>query len=267
MIKSRLISGVEPESENRLYISNDKISPLLCYKRDGKKIYVDNSDNNMTPASIINLESILHERDWNITARLFERDGELWMSKQDYYDSPTPNIPKNEIGFKISEDISLDSSSQVDYVMRKLRNGMYSMNTNILGIKDVNEESNTLEDRFINIVSSINSNIGNSKEVTILSCDQGSFEYTNILNLNRYLVDDISPLFRFEITYVKNGALSSISRIYKVFDHSTKLDQKEETEDLFIEVLDGVIRVFSLKAEITECIISRCSLIYEQHGK
>lgn len=219
-------------------------SPLLV---NGDTV-IDDSD----LAKLDILESLLEERDWNITNRLFLDDlGEICMSTRDSYSSSIPEIKGETMKINLSEDTNIEISGRLDRdFLRAL-----SFNPSDYGVF----LRTTL--KFLEVQE--------DRPGSVITMEE---DYTNVINFNRFTQElGYNSLFYHMLAivtlgYVVNGERINKDILVKPYIKETKINTNYYTPDNLVlaETRDGVLRVFPLSSSVTECIILSCTLIYEK---
>ncbi len=250
----RVITKVDNEKlEDGLVTLNPNGKPTLMIAKEvevgGKKTIINEAINRTSIARNDHLDSFLRERDWNITTRLFlDNTGEICMSTKDYYDSDIPNMSGETKKIGLEERTNLEIESRINYLYRKaldFDSSLYSTYNHVLGLLNSN--------CFENI---------------ILEND-----YTNIINFNRLFGESQSSkilLARVVVSYTYDKIQTNKEFLIIPFKRDSSGKEEKENYNIttpdnkvLLEILDGVLRIFPLTDEVEECIITSCSIFYD----
>lgn len=240
----RIITTGKPSEDFITLDATSKDNPVLVL---GKTV-IDNTE----VAKNYHLDSLLRERDWNITTRLFLKGSKICMSKREKYDSCTPDMSSEDSYFELEENYDLESYNEIKRYYNKY------------------VKIDNLYNKSFSIIRKAQKKLlGDTNNSEILDLD-----YTNTINLNSLINenDKQSLVAILDISYCNSSNLITSERILiKPFDR--KNDDLEKTysieytrdKQVLIESLDGMIRVFPLSEDIKECIILSCTIVYEKY--
>ena len=241
----RIITTGKPSNDFITIDATSKDNPVLVL---GEKV-IDKTE----VAKNYHLDSLLRERDWNVTTRLFLKDSKICMSKREQYDSCIPDMSLEDSYFELEENYDLESGSEINRLYNKYV-----------------KFDNTYNKSFKIIRNAQKKLLGDTNNSEILNSD-----YTNTINLNSLISEKnnkSSLVAILDISYCNSSNLVTSERLLiKPFDidnnNIEKIDSIEYTKDkqVLVESLDGVIRVFPLSEDIKECIILSCTIIYEKY--
>ena len=216
------------------------------------------------------LESLLEERDWNITNRLFlDESGNICMSLKKSYPSAIPKIENEKEKIDLSENSNMEIQGRLEKSFKEAL------------------EFNPLEyEAYSNITLNYLNSLGKD-QAGIVTIEE---DYTNILNFNRFIQESNEFMEdEYSITaLVTLGIVKNEKRINKDILVKPFYREKDENNNLvtnygkvntnfyysekgvnyvLAEIRDGVLRLFPLHESITECIILSCTIIYEEFRK
>lgn len=256
------------EVNNILAINTDiEDYPFLEYRKNDSWIPIGNVDNLERMAKFDDLYTTLYQREWGIGNRIYysvDKNGKhhLYMTTEKY-DTPIPTIKATDNMFEVTENN--DSAEEFER--------LYIMLMKIKSMTDI-KEIDLGNDYYRYLVSTRNL-IDQSSLIDLYSYSEDSADYGNIINLNellqkrdnlRYQKEDYT--IKLEVMYVKSGSRMSGTSIFDPFiiEEDGKLGfnnfQINVNDDITVEVKNGCIRVFPKVAEVSECIIYHCYLVY-----
>lgn len=265
-----ITSESKTEEKDDLLAINTDISgyPFLEYRKDSSWVPIDNYKDPERMARFEDLYTSLYEREWGIGNRLLsviDKGKENLYMMTEKYDSPIPIIKKSDKKFLVSR--SSDPGIREDFEK------LYTLLMKVKSMTDI-KEIDLGNDYYRYLVSTRNL-IDQSSVIDLYSYSENSTDYGNILNLNellqrkdniRYQKGDYT--IKLEVMYVKSGSRMSGTFIFDpfIFDEDGNLDFNNFlgniNDEITVEVKNGCIRVFQEIAEISECIIYHCYLVY-----
>lgn len=265
-----ITSESKTEEKDDLLAINTDISgyPFLEYRKDNSWVPIDNYKDPERMARFEDLYTSLYEREWGIGNRLLsviDKGKENLYMMTEKYDSPIPIIKKSDKKFLVSR--SSDPGIREDFEK------LYTLLMKVKSMTDI-KEIDLGNDYYRYLVSTRNL-IDQSSVIDLYSYSENSTDYGNILNLNELLQrkDNIryqngDYTIKLEVMYVKSGSRMSGTFIFDpfIFDEDGNLDFNNFlgniNDEITVEVKNGCIRVFQEIAEISECIIYHCYLVY-----
>lgn len=219
-------------SENSIAINTDiQGDPILEYYKDREWVPLDNIKTINRMARLDDLYTQLRSRDWGIGPRFSEEYGDLYIHT-DLHDSPIPVLSK---GIRISEHITSD---------------------------ELTENMNKEIDIYYNSLVSARDFLEGSSVVDLWEYPT---EYGGTLNLSTLKHADQSPIIRLGVSWIVGGMRKTENLTFTPWKEKVGwLDFQSPLggDEILVEFLDGRIRVFPGKPEVTECIIHHCSAIY-----
>lgn len=265
-----ITSESKTEEKDDLLAINTDISgyPFLEYRKDNSWVPIDNYKDPERMARFEDLYTSLYGREWGIGNRLLsviDHGKENLYMMTEKYDSPIPIIKKSDKKFLVSR--SSDPGIREDFEK------LYTLLMKVKSMTDI-KEIDLGNDYYRYLVSTRNL-IDQSSVIDLYSYSENSTDYGNILNLNellqrkdniRYQKGDYT--IKLEVMYVKSGSRMSGTFIFDpfIFDEDGNLDFNNFlgniNDEITVEVKNGCIRVFQEVAEISECIIYHCYLVY-----
>lgn len=265
-----ITSESKTEEKDNLLAINTDISgyPFLEYRKNDSWIPIDNYKDPERMARFEDLYTSLYEREWGIGNRLLsviDKGKENLYMMTEKYDSPIPIIKKADKKFLVSRS----SNPGIREDFEKL----YTLLMKVKSMTDI-KEIDLGNDYYRYLVSTRNL-IDQSSVIDLYSYSENSTDYGNILNLNellqrkdniRYQKGDYT--IKLEVMYVKSGSRMSGTFIFDpfIFDEDGNLNFNNFlgniNDEITVEVKNGCIRVFQEVAEISECIIYHCYLVY-----
>lgn len=215
------------------------------------------------PIHFSELSKSMKERGFNIGGKSWSKGGDLYI--QTSISSENSPVCTISDGLRVSHNSNTDKTT----VEKKLEE--------ILAIPEYNKVLNEMDEREISLFSSIGSTIDIMTGVrTIDLITYNSDSYTNILSLvplKRYIIQEgVSAKVDLGVQYVFEGDLRSHETTFCAFkymeDNSGKLvldspDWIETVEDnIQIEFVNGILKTLPLSNNVSECIISNCTVTY-----
>lgn len=212
------------------------------------------------PLHLSELSKKLESRGWNTGYKFFTHEDELWIS-QKFHPDYVPSLSSLRSG--IPKQISWSSSLSSVYDEIK-------SDTNYAKIL---EEMNEKEINLYNTSTRGIDLVNGKQTIDVISINGDT--YTNMLSLiplkNHIISEGVSAKVDLMIAYTSSGNIFYHSTTFPAFtylsnDGNLILEEEKWIEEvngkLQIEYIDGIIRVMPLIAEVTECIISNCTIEY-----
>lgn len=229
-------------------------------------VVLNNSAHRLHPLCIAEVFKKLYKRRWHLSGgRVLNSKGELSLIPDSLLEDPKPLEIDHRTGILTSKNNSGETVSLVT-------------NTEYPSFDSDLERINEL---YMNLVKDVNLYNTYRLEVDLergsITVDLvGKGDYTNTVSLvgveKKFIKYRLQGKVDLTVTYIKNSNRYTKDLTFEAFEYKgSKLDPKLErmdfinsmnNSDVFVEYVDGVVRVIPGSDEVGECIISNCLVTY-----
>lgn len=271
MNRLSLINSIYTDEVNKISIVNNEIKSNLMYNDPVKgQIDITGEDSKYRPIHISELANKLKDRDWNIAKRL-------------YISSITEEDGRDILRLKIKE-----GTDSIDVINTEDENtGILFCNPEEIPVNEINDFKEEFKDILDNMKENEIYLYSSSKKVidvlnntmTLDIIKYNSDTYTNTINLKELINYSsflkVSGKIDLSVQYVKNGKIINYDTTFEGFKYSGNSSSltlesnnfiEEIGNDIVIEYVDNIIRIIPILNDISECIISNCTVTYGNIG-